>query len=38
VHIETADGARWYDLEAMSTPWSLEPFVEFKTIWHPRAT
>ncbi len=38
VHVETADGARWYDAEAMSTPWSLEPFVEFKTIWHPAAT
>ncbi len=37
VHVETADGARWFDHEAMATPWSLEPFVEMKTIWHPSA-
>lgn len=37
VHIEAADGARWFDADAMSTPWSLEPFVEYKTIWHPSA-
>ena len=37
VHVEDADGARWFDHEAMATPWSLEPFVEMKTIWHPSA-
>ena len=36
-HVETADGAGWFDHEAMATPWSLEPFVEMKTIWHPSA-
>lgn len=27
----------WFDAEACSSPWWIEPFVEFKTVWHPSA-
>ncbi|MCL4743162.1 MAG: aldehyde dehydrogenase family protein [Phycisphaerales bacterium] len=25
----------WFDDGACESPWCIEPFVEFKTIWHP---
>ncbi|MBX3359628.1 MAG: aldehyde dehydrogenase family protein [Phycisphaeraceae bacterium] len=25
----------WHDTTAWESPWSIEPFVEFKTVWHP---
>lgn len=25
----------WFDDGACESPWWIEPFVEFKTIWHP---
>jgi acyl-CoA reductase-like NAD-dependent aldehyde dehydrogenase len=28
---------QWYD-EQCDSPWTIEPFVEMKTIWHPSAT
>ncbi|MDZ4830318.1 MAG: aldehyde dehydrogenase family protein [Phycisphaerae bacterium] len=33
------DGGKlnWYDDERFASPWSIEPFVEIKTIWHPSA-
>lgn len=27
----------WFDAGACSSPWFIEPFVEFKTVWHPSA-
>lgn len=30
----TRDDA-WYDDPRLESPWSIEPFVEMKTIWHP---
>jgi acyl-CoA reductase-like NAD-dependent aldehyde dehydrogenase len=27
----------WYDTTTCHSPWWIEPFVEFKTIWHPSA-
>jgi acyl-CoA reductase-like NAD-dependent aldehyde dehydrogenase len=31
---ETAGGA-WFDRAECESPWWIEPFVEFKTLWHP---
>ncbi len=28
----------WHDIDAVASPWRIEPFVEMKTIWHPAAT
>ncbi len=28
----------WFDVDACESPWTIEPFVEMKTIWHPSAT
>jgi hypothetical protein len=25
----------WEDDDRFASPWSIEPFVEMKTIWHP---
>jgi acyl-CoA reductase-like NAD-dependent aldehyde dehydrogenase len=30
-------GDGWYDGARVASPWSIEPFVEMKTIWHPSA-
>ena len=27
----------WYDAGVCESPWTIEPFVELKTIWHPSA-
>ena len=27
----------WYDSSQVASPWSIEPFTEMKTIWHPSA-
>lgn len=29
------EGVDWLDDEACGSPWAIEPFVEFKTMWHP---
>lgn len=31
---ETA-GEAWFDRAECESPWWIEPFVEFKTLWHP---
>ena len=31
-------GTDWYDDDARHSPWTIEPFVEMKTMWHPSAT
>jgi acyl-CoA reductase-like NAD-dependent aldehyde dehydrogenase len=30
--------ADWYDDGECGSPWVIEPFVEFKTVWHPSGT
>ena len=36
VHVDTITPAdAWYDAERMESPWTIEPFVEMKTVWHP---
>lgn len=35
VHVR--DGVDWRDGAACQSPWWIEGFVEFKTIWHPSA-
>lgn len=27
----------WFDEDVCASPWTIEPFVEMKTIWHPSA-
>jgi acyl-CoA reductase-like NAD-dependent aldehyde dehydrogenase len=29
---------QWFAVEECQSPWTIEPFVEMKTIWHPSAT
>lgn len=31
-------GVDWFDDEACESPWWIEPFVEFKTVWHPSSS
>lgn len=31
------DGVDWADAPSCQSPWWIEPFVEYKTIWHPSA-
>lgn len=38
VHIARFADDEWLDADACESPWSIEPFVEMKTIWHPSAT
>ncbi|MHC5114324.1 MAG: aldehyde dehydrogenase family protein [Planctomycetota bacterium] len=38
VNARTLDEDDWYDADATESPWTIEPFVEMKTIWHPSAT
>jgi acyl-CoA reductase-like NAD-dependent aldehyde dehydrogenase len=38
VHIVKRDEEGWADAEACESPWSIEPFVEMKTLWHPART
>lgn len=35
VHIDGTRDEAWYDDDARTSPWTIEPFVEHKTIWHP---
>lgn len=35
VHIAKVAEDEWFDPGVMENPWTIEPFVEFKTIWHP---
>ncbi|MND06163.1 hypothetical protein D3C83_273850 [compost metagenome] len=35
VHVAKVDAEEWFDSAEMESPWTIEPFVEFKTIWHP---
>jgi acyl-CoA reductase-like NAD-dependent aldehyde dehydrogenase len=37
VHVAKIADADWFDAAVMENPWTIEPFVEFKTIWHPAA-
>jgi acyl-CoA reductase-like NAD-dependent aldehyde dehydrogenase len=37
VRIHDLAPTAWYDAEACESPWSIEPTVEMKTIWHPSA-
>jgi aldehyde dehydrogenase (NAD+) len=37
VCISSVNGDGWYDESRVASPWSIEPFVEMKTIWHPSA-
>jgi acyl-CoA reductase-like NAD-dependent aldehyde dehydrogenase len=38
IHIATIQGDKWLDPAVCVGPAMIEPFVEFKTIWHPAAT
>ena len=33
-----AGAGGWFDPETTQSPWWIEPFTNFKTIWHPSAT
>lgn len=35
VSVREVDEDQWGDSEEMTHPWWIEPFVDFKTIWHP---
>ena len=35
VRLETDEDLDYFDTEARHSPWTIEPFTEFKTIWHP---
>ena len=37
VHIANLKRNDWSDEDALHSPWTIEPFVEMKTIWHPSA-
>ncbi len=36
--ITVLDAPDWFDTAERHSPWTIEPFVEMKTIWHPSAT
>jgi acyl-CoA reductase-like NAD-dependent aldehyde dehydrogenase len=38
VHIDAARGDAPFDDERWESPWSIDPFIEMKTLWHPSAT
>ena len=38
VHVENYSDDDWFDVDPFESPWMIEPFVEFKTIWHPSAS
>jgi acyl-CoA reductase-like NAD-dependent aldehyde dehydrogenase len=38
VHIQPIKHDAWDDPAVCESPWTIEPFVEMKTIWHPSAT
>jgi acyl-CoA reductase-like NAD-dependent aldehyde dehydrogenase len=35
VHVIRRTERQWRDAETCESPWTIEPFVEMKTIWHP---
>jgi acyl-CoA reductase-like NAD-dependent aldehyde dehydrogenase len=35
VHVKKLTPAQWYDADATESPWTIEPLIEMKTIWHP---
>jgi acyl-CoA reductase-like NAD-dependent aldehyde dehydrogenase len=37
VHLPKLRGDGFFDREACESPWTIEPFVEMKTLWHPSA-
>ena len=37
VHIAKITADEWFDADVCESPWTIEPFVEMKTIWHPMA-
>jgi len=37
VRLATVADEVWHDASAVASPWSIEPFVDMKTIWHPSA-
>lgn len=36
--VTARSGVDWADAGACESPWWIEPFVEFKTVWHPSST
>jgi acyl-CoA reductase-like NAD-dependent aldehyde dehydrogenase len=38
VHVAAIDDEEWFDPAVCENPWTIERFVEMKTIWHPSAT
>jgi len=38
VRISNIEADDWFDPGVCESPWTIEPFVEMKTIWHPSAT
>jgi len=38
VSAHAADTHDWYDDRSCQSPYSIEPFVNYKTLWHPRAS
>lgn len=38
VTVRDAGELDWYDASACHSPYWIEPFLEYKTIWHPSAT
>lgn len=38
VTVREIEGRAWYDDAQCHSPYWIEPFVEYKTIWHPSAT
>jgi acyl-CoA reductase-like NAD-dependent aldehyde dehydrogenase len=38
VHVERCAADDWFDDNVSASPWTIEPFVEMKTIWHPMST
>jgi acyl-CoA reductase-like NAD-dependent aldehyde dehydrogenase len=37
VRIAQIEREQWFDPSVCEHPWTIEPFVEMKTIWHPSA-
>lgn len=35
VIVHNFDTEKWFDNNMCHSPWWIEPFIEFKTIWHP---
>ena len=35
VKVARADAVDHFDHDARQSPWTIEPFTELKTIWHP---